>query len=135
MSTITKLLKKENFGLLFLRVFLGGMMMAHGIPKFLGGKDTLMVIGQAMGNIGITVFPLFWGFMAALVETLGGFLVIIGYQFRIAALFLTFTMVMATLFVYKPGSAFLDVAWSIELAIVFFSLMFIGPGKYSVDKD
>lgn len=110
-------------------------MIAHGIPKFLGGTDTLERIGHAMENIGVPLLPsVFWGFIAATTETLGGFLIAIGYQFRIAALFLAFMMTVAALFHYSHGDAFHNITRPIELAIVFFSLIFIGPGKYSFAK-
>lgn len=135
---IKAIFNKPDAGLLFLRVALGALMMAHGIPKFLGGANLLRGIGQAMEVLGISSFPLFWGFMAALTETLGGFLMIIGYKFRITMAFLTFVMFVAFLKLAYPffsGTHILAHTHPLELGIVYFSLIFIGPGKYSVDKN
>ena len=127
-------LKKPDLGLLIIRIGLGAMFMAHGIPKFLAGGSLLESIGKSMSVIGVTSFPLFWGFMAALTESLGGFLMILGYKFRIVMMAFTFMMVVAFLTKFSPGADFVKYAWPAELAVVFFSLIFIGPGKHSVDK-
>jgi putative oxidoreductase len=77
-----------------------------------------------------------WGFLATLAESLGAFLVAIGLFFRPACLVLTFNMIVAAIFVASmKGNGVRDAGHAIELAVVFFSLIFIGPGKYSVDKD
>jgi putative oxidoreductase len=45
-------------------------------------------------------------------------------------------MTIAAIFVASgKGAGWKDAAHAIELGILFFSLIFIGPGKYSVDKD
>jgi putative oxidoreductase len=33
------------------------------------------------------------------------------------------------------GDGFFKASWAIDMAIVFYSLILIGPGKYSVDKN
>ena len=47
---------------------------------------------------------------------------------------LTFTMIIAALIHFGKGEGIMGASHAIELGIVFFSLIFIGPGKYSVDK-
>ena len=77
---------KPNFGLLLLRILLGAMMVMHGVPKFLGGSALLTEIGQKMAVLGITFAPLFWGFCAALLETLGGVLLVLGFLCQVTAI-------------------------------------------------
>jgi len=125
---------KPDIGLLVFRISLGVMFMCHGVPKFLGGASTLESIGKSISVIGISSFPLFWGFMAALTESLGGFLLVIGYKFRVVALLICFVMVVAFLTQFSVLKPFVKYAWPLEMTFVFFSLIFIGPGKYSVDK-
>jgi len=124
----------KNTGLLLLRIGLGIMMMMHGLPKLTGGVDRWEAVGGAMGNLGITFFPVFWGLMAAVSETFGGFLLLIGLAFRPACLLLAFTMLTAAINHLSRGDGLMGASHPIELCIVFLGLLFIGPGKYSVDK-
>jgi putative oxidoreductase len=75
-----------------------------------------------------------WGFLAAATELLGGFLLIIGLAFRPVCILLLITLVVAVLTHFGSGGDLGDAAHAIEDAIVFAGLIFIGPGKYSVDK-
>lgn len=130
----TGLTRYRDAGLLLLRIGLGLAFMAHGWPKLAGGTGTWAMLGGAMGNLGIHFLPTFWGLMAALVEFVGGALLILGLAFRPACLLLTFQMLVAVLFHLQRGDAF-GAGWShaLESGVVFLSLIFIGPGKYSLD--
>ena len=86
-----------------------------------------------MGAIGITFLPVFWGFMAALAETLGALLLAIGLFTRYALALLLFTMIMAAAFHLNQGDGMNGASRAIEMGILFLSLIFIGPGKYSFD--
>lgn len=124
----------RNFGLLVLRVGIGAMFMLHGWPKLIGGPEKWEQVGQAMELIGIDQFPVFWGFMAAFAEVIGGLFLALGFLFRPACILLLLTMIMATIRHYVGGDGFGGYAHAAEAAILFFSLLFIGPGKYSLDK-
>ena len=92
-----------------------------------------------MRHIGINMAPVFWGFMAASTETLGCLLFVIGLFFRPSALMLFLTMLVAAISDFDSArgtihSSFGEAAHALELALVFFALMFIGPGKFSFDK-
>jgi putative oxidoreductase len=134
MAILDNLGKYRNTGQLIVRVGLGAMMMVHGLPKIMGGPDGWAAIGGSMKVIGVDFIPAFWGFMAAIAEGLGGFLLILGLFFRPVNMLLTFTMVIAALVHFNKGEGINGASHAIELGIVFFSLIFIGPGKYSVDK-
>lgn len=129
------LLHKPDFGLLLLRLGLGVFMITHGYPKITGGAATLTSLGNAMSVFGITFFPLFWGLMAALTETVGGFLIAIGWKTRLLSSFMTFLMLVAFLKHYLAGDSFTRYSRPAELGIVFLSLVFIGAGKFSIDKS
>ena len=126
--------KYKNSGLLILSVGLGAMMMTHGVPKLMGGVKMWEGVGGAMENIGISFFPVFWGLMAALVESVGGFLFLLGLAFRPACLLLAFVMFIAALNHFAGGEGLGGASHAIELGFVFLGLMFVGPGKYSIDK-
>ncbi|ARS41863.1 DoxX family protein [Sphingobacteriaceae bacterium GW460-11-11-14-LB5] len=134
MAILDNLGKYRNTGLLLLRIGLGVMFIIHGFPKLAGGPDGWTGLGGSMKVIGINFLPIFWGFMAAATETFGGFLLIVGLFFRPALILLIFTMIIAALVHFGKGDGLQGASHAIELGIVFFGLIFIGPGKYSVDK-
>lgn len=133
MAIFDTLGKYRNTGLLILRVGLGAMMMVHGLPKIMGGPDMWTGLGGSMKVIGINFLPTFWGLMAALAEGMGGFLLLLGLFFRPVNMLLAFTMFIAALVHFGKGEGIMGASHAIEVGIVFFSLIFIGPGKYSVD--
>ena len=133
MAIFDSLGKYRNTGLLILRVGIGAMMMVHGFPKIMGGPDKWQALGGTMNVIGIDFFPTFWGFMAAITEGLGGFLLLLGLFFRPVNMLLAFTMLIAAIMHIKKGDGILGASHAIELAVLFVALIFIGAGKYSVD--
>jgi len=134
MAILDNLGKYRNTGLLLLRIGLGIMFIIHGFPKLAGGPGGWTSLGGSMKVIGIDFMPIFWGFMAAATETFGGFLLIVGLFFRPALMLLIMTMIIAALVHFSEGEGLQGASHAIELAIVFIGLIFIGPGKYSVDK-
>lgn len=134
MAILDNLGKYRNTGILLLRLGIGVMFIIHGFPKLAGGPDGWTGLGGSMKVIGINFLPIFWGFMAAATETFGGFLLIVGLFYRPACILLVFTMIIAALVHFGKGDGLGGASHAIEMGIVFFSLILIGPGKYSVDK-
>lgn len=134
MAVLDNLGKYRNTGLLLIRLGLGVMFMIHGFPKIMGGVETWKGLGGSMKLIGIDFLPVAWGFMAAATETFGGFLLILGLFFRPVNILLVFTMIIAALVHFNKGDGIGGASHAIELGIVFFGLLFVGPGKYSIDK-
>ena len=137
MALFSNLGNYRNFGLLIIRVGLGIMFIYHGYPKIIGGVKTWEMIGSATGNVGIHFLPVAWGLLAALTETVGGFLLIIGLGFRLACLFLLIDLTIAALFhLHQTGAegGLMAASHAIEDAVMFAGLLFVGPGKYSMDK-
>ncbi|TSD64663.1 DoxX family protein [Inquilinus sp. KBS0705] len=124
----------RNTGLLIIRVGLGAMMVYHGYPKLLGGPEGWAGLGTSTKYVGITFLPVVWGFLAAVVETLGGFLFLIGLAFRPVCLLLLINLIVAAATHFGKGDGLQGAAHAVELAFVFAGLLFVGPGKYSVDK-
>ena len=133
MALLSKLGNYKNTGLLIIRVGLGIMFIYHGYPKLMGGTKGWEHLGESMKYVGIHFLPVMWGLLAAVTELLGGFLLIIGLAFRPACVFLLINLVVAALMQLRTGGLG-DAAHAIEDAIMFAGLIFIGPGKYSVDK-
>lgn len=134
MAYLSNLNNYRNTGLLIMRVGLGAMMIYHGYPKILGGPEMWAELGGSTKYVGIHFLPVMWGFLATLTETLGGFLIIIGLVFRPASIFLMITLIVAAFTHFGKGEGMSGAAHAIELAVVFAGLIFVGPGKYSVDK-
>jgi len=124
----------RNVGLLIIRVGLGIMFILHGFPKMFGGPDTWVEVGSAMQYLGIDFAPMFFGFMAGVTEFFGGIFLLGGLFFMPSVIFLFIVMLVATVQHIGAGDGFVSYSHSIEMAIVMFGLLFIGPGKYSLDR-
>lgn len=126
--------KSRDIGLFILRLGLGSMFIYHGYPKITGGASVWSGLGMAIGNLGITFVPVFWGFMAAFSEFFGGICLILGLFFRPACALMFFTMSVAVLMHLKNGDGFSAASHAVECGIVFFSLIFTGPGSFSISN-
>lgn len=125
----------RDVGILILRAGIGIMMVFHGWPKLAGGQVAWEKVGGAMAFLGISFWPVFWGFLAAMSETIGGALLAVGFLTRWAALAMTFTMVVATMMMYHVNKgSFIEWSHPAEIGIVCLALFVIGAGKYSVDR-
>lgn len=134
MALFTRLGNYTSTALLIMRIGIGAMMIVHGFPKLTGGDELWTKIGGSMSNFGMDKYPLYWGLAAALTETLGGLLLILGFLFRPVCLLLLFTMLVATVSHFSKGQGIKEASHAIELGFVFLSLFILGPGSYSVDK-
>ena len=134
MAYLSKIENYKDYGLLIARIGLGSMMIFHGLPKLLGGVAKWEAIGGSMQNLGITIMPAFWGFMAGTAEGVGGLLILIGLLFRPAALLIIFTMIVAAIHHLSVGDGLIGASHAIETGFAFFVLFFTGPGKFSFDK-
>jgi putative oxidoreductase len=132
MAAWANLGKYKDLRLLVTRVGIGAMFVYHGYTKVLGGPAVWHQVGSAVQYAHINIFYNFWGFMAACTETCGGFLLVIGLVTRPGCLLLFITMLVASLMHLATGSL-ADASHAIEDALLFFGLLFVGPGKYSVD--
>lgn len=134
MPFLSSLGKYRNTGLLILRIGIGVMFILHGYPKLVGGPGSWEAVGNSMKHLGIEFFPKVWGVLAGVAETFGGFLLVLGLAFRPVCIALTFTMIVAATHHLVTGDGISGASHAIEAAFLFFSLILIGPGKYSVDK-
>ena len=123
--------KLRDVGLLVLRIGIGLMFVIHGFPKLKGGPAAWTELGKAMETFGISFVPVFWGFMAAISEFFGGILLALGAFFRPACLLLLSTMVVASAMHLQRGDGFAGASHAIKCAILFASLLLIGPGRLS----
>ncbi len=126
----------RDFGLLLLRLGIGAtFIIVHGGPKLLAGPERWETLGGAMSLVGIHFLPVMWGFLAAFAESVGALLLLVGFLTRPALFLLTVTMIFAAgAHLILWGDDWSTTSHSLKMGIVFFSLIFIGPGRYSVDQ-
>jgi putative oxidoreductase len=133
---LTFLTKYREFGLLMLRVGLGAIFILHGWPLLMEGPKEWIKLGAAMKFLHVDMFFKAFGLAAVLSELFGGILLILGCLFRPACLLLAFTMTVATIMHFEKKDDFgLYTSHALSMAVVFYSLLLIGPGKFSVDKN
>lgn len=104
---------------LVLRIGIGVLFLVFGIQKIMGGPAMWAFLGGTLKMVGISQWPVFWGFMAMLAEVAGGIALITGFFIRPAAVALLFTMAIATLFKISSGAPFSDTAFPLSMMIVF----------------
>lgn len=135
MAALSFLAKYRETGLLLLRVAIGVLFIVLAAPILMAGSDAWAHSGSAMRNIGIASHPAFWGFAGALAQCVAGVLLIFGLFFRIGALLLLATVLVHAAGVLQSRADFFLKLQAIELCVLLLSLLLIGPGKYSVDKN
>jgi putative oxidoreductase len=126
----------RDAGLFLLRVGIGICFMAHGWPK-ISNPAMWEGLGGAIGALGFTppsALAKAMGFMAALSEFGGGICLILGFLFRPACILMAGTMTVAFMMHLKKGDGFNQYSHALESLILFVSLVFIGPGKISIER-
>ena len=124
----------RDTGLLILRTGIGILFIIGGYAKLSRGPESWEILGGALNAIGIYFAPKFMGFMAAISEFVGGILLILGLGTRIACFFLLCTMIVATVWHISKGDPRQVFFAPMTMAILFLSLIMIGPGKISLDE-
>jgi putative oxidoreductase len=127
------LAKYREAGLLLIRVSLGLLFILYTAPALIGGPRAWAHFGAGAGHFGLHSHFQIWGFLGSLLGCLGGALLIFGLFFRIGVL-LVFVLALGYAIAVYTGTGFRAALPSIELCFVLAGMLFIGPGKYSVDK-
>lgn len=135
MALFSQLGNYKNFGLLVMRAGLGIMMFMHGLPKLTGGITTWTELGRDMSLLHIDFLPAFWGFMCAVTECIGGLFCVLGLWFRLVCILLLINFIVASMSHLHGGESVMKSSHAIELCFVFFGLIFIGAGDWSIDKS
>lgn len=125
----------RDCGLLVIRLGVGLMFFfVHGLPKIQAGPELWAKLGGAMGNLGISFAPAFWGFMAASAECFGGLFLAAGLLARPAAAAMAFTMLVAATMHLAAGDGLKGAAHAAELFFVLSGLVLAGAGRFSLDR-
>lgn len=127
------LAKYREAGLLLMRVSLGLLFILYTAPVLIGGPKAWAHFGTGAGQFGLHSHFQIWGFLGSLFGCLGGVLMIFGLFFRIGVLLVLLLAVGHAIALYK-GAGFRVALPSIEMCFVLVGVLFVGPGKYSIDK-
>ncbi|MFL6527736.1 MAG: DoxX family protein [Chthoniobacterales bacterium] len=125
------LAKYSDFGLLLLRVSLGVLFIIVCAPVLMGGSSAWSRFGSGIHVLGLHSHYGMWGFVGSLLACAAAVLMIFGLFFRLGVLV---CLVVALIHAFTAGHNVHALLIPIELVLVLLSVLFIGPGKYSVDK-
>ncbi len=125
------LAKYREGGLLLMRLGLGVLFIILLGPVLLGGHAAWAHNGEAIRHLGLHAHYQFWGFLGALLGCIGGALMIFGLFFRLGVLFVLLITLIHLLGI-NNYRANLD---AVLLFMILLGILFVGPGKYSVDKN
>ena len=120
---------KLNLGLLILRFGFSIALMTHGYGKFLKVINGNFKFSDPIG-IGIAPSLI----LASFGEFIAPIFIIIGWKTRLFSIFPALTMLVAFTIAHD-GDPFSRKEKSLMYLIAFIVIYFIGPGKYSVDKE
>lgn len=129
-----------DFGLLILRIVLGGTLGAHGLQHLFGafGGPGVAGFARVLGGFGFTQQTTMLSWITGISEVGGGLLVILGLFTPLGAaalLGITVNIVHAKFhggFFMGQGNGF---EFELVLAALSFALLFTGPGRISLDVN
>lgn len=121
-------------GLLIIRIGLGILFTLHGYPKVFGGPEKWVEVGLSMQQLGVDFAPMFFGFMAGVIELFGGIFMVFGIFYTPTMILLALLMGLTALQNVAAGQGFTEFSHPLQMTLVFLGLLFIGPGQYSVDN-
>ena len=133
--TLAGLSRFDFIGVFLLRLGAGALVTYHGFPMLLGGTEAWTEIGSgaAIAHLPET-FYLAAGLASCCIQVFGGLLLALGLFSRGSALLLTVVSGFALANVIQSGDFHLTFFAHLQVSFVFLALMFIGPGRFSLDR-
>lgn len=116
-----------SLGLLILRLSVGSLMLTHGLPKLLNFSEMLTKFADPIG-LGVPLSLT----LAVGAEVGCSLLLIVGLATRFAAFPLLFTMGVA-FFLVHGADPLGEKELSLIYLLTYLSLLFTGPGRFSLD--
>jgi putative oxidoreductase len=114
-----------------MRLGLAVILLVHSLPKLFAGTPSWQSVGTTLGYINVGVPVTILGFVMLLLEALGAVSLMFGYFFRIACIILFIIFGLYFFNYFRIGYQTL-MLWSAGLAAVFFGLIYVGPGRYTI---
>lgn len=125
-----------ELGLTILRIVLGVIFIAHGIPKLSGGIEETVGF---FGALGIPA-PVVAAWFIALLETLGGLMLLVGFLVTPVSLLLVAHMLTGIVLVHAPNGFYVigpgqgGVEFNLLLIASLLALVFCGAGLAAIDN-
>jgi putative oxidoreductase len=123
--------RQTDSGLLVMRLGLAAVLLIHSLPKLFAGSHSWQSVGTTLGFINVGVPVAILGFVMLLLEALGAISLVFGYFFRISCIILFIIFGLYFFNYFRIGYQTL-MLWSAGLATVFFGLVYVGPGRYTI---
>lgn len=125
-----------ELGLAILRIVLGVIFVAHGLPKLTGG---VAETAGYFGALGIPA-PMVAAWFIALLETLGGLMLVVGFFVTPVALLLAAHMLTGIILVHAANGFYViglgsnGIEFNLILAAGLLAMVFCGPGLAALDN-
>ena len=117
---------QRNLALLILRITFGGLMLTHGIPKFMKLLEGDFSFSDPLG-----MGPVLSLILTVFAEFLCSIFIIVGWKSRLFAWPLVITMLVAA-FIVHAGEPLADKEKALLFMGGFLSIALLGEGKYSI---
>lgn len=115
-----------DLGLLLMRVALGAVFVMSGAAKFMAIAGT----AKFFASLGLGIF---WVYVVATVELLGGLAMLLGLGTTLAGWLLAIDMLVA-IYLVKFSAGFTGYRLELTLLLVALGLAFTGAGKYALHR-
>lgn len=126
MKSIKHHIHSPALGLFIIRLVAGAIFMFHGISKLSSMEGTI-------GFFASLGFAAFFAWLVAIIETLGGLALILGYFSKFFSALLAIIMLVAILKV-KWSLGFVALEIDLMLLATLIAVLFSGCGRYSICK-
>jgi putative oxidoreductase len=135
MAALQFLGKYRETGLLLIRASIGLIFIILIAPLLWNGPENWEHFGSAMRHLDFHSHFKFWGFAGAVLGCVGGVLMVLGLFFRIGVLCALVVTLVHLIALWGDRDGFYTRLPALEMSILLVGLLFVGPGKYSVDKS
>lgn len=119
---------RNDIGLALLRISTSAFLLTHGFSKF---QKLLKGDFEFADPLGIGAAPSL--FLIVIAEFLCPILIIIGFKTRWAAVPPALAMAVVA-FIHHAADPFGDKEKALLFMVIFLSIIFLGPGRYSIDR-
>jgi putative oxidoreductase len=128
----------SDLAILVLRLALGIMFAAHGMQVAFGsfGGPGIKGFSEMLSGMGFGP-AIFWAYLAAYTELIGGLCLILGLATRFAALSLLIFMVVAVIKVHLAKGFFImngGYEYNFIIIAICLALILAGPGKIAISN-